>query len=70
MKNKLKTEDIAILKDIAANQLSPLSKMELYIKTNYGDTKNEENIKFIAKDILDEVAAELGFQTKYSNICK
>lgn len=69
MKDRIKTEDIAILKDIAANQLSPLSKTESYIKTNYKEISDKE-IKDISKDILDEVAAELGFQTKYSNICK
>lgn len=69
MKDRIKPTDIAVLRDIAANQLSPLSKMETYIENNYEQFPNKV-IKEIAKDILDMVAGELGFQTKYSEVCK
>lgn len=68
MKNLISKKDIDTLRDIAANQLEPLSKMEYHICRNYSEIPPEE-AKVIAKDILDQVAGELGFQTKYNKIC-
>lgn len=55
MKNEITEQDMATLRDIAANQLSPLSKMEEFIRKNYDDI-SPKTAGEISQDILDQVA--------------